>query len=253
MEALLGFVIALVVGLTGMGGGPLAAPLLMLVLGVPAVEAVGTSLLFVTITKAAAALVYWWRGQIEWKPFWRLLAGGAPGVLIGTFFLQGMSKHPKLQPIVLATIGLVIASLAAMSLWRAFHKKVMEERRERPDLLGWSALPIGLEVGFSSAGAGALTSLSLLQFTKLAPARIVGTDLVFGLAIAALGGSVHLATGNLNTPLLISLSAGGVFGALCGALLGARVPARVLRVALSTVMILLGQQLLWRGIEAMNR
>jgi hypothetical protein len=76
---------------------------------------------------------------------------------------------------------------------------------------------------------------------------------VFGLAIAALGGSVHLATGSLNTALLISLSTGGVFGALCGALLGARVPARVLRVALSTVMILLGQQLLWRGIQAMNR
>ena len=83
--------------------------------------------------------------------------------------------------------------------------------------------------------------------------KIVGTDLMFGLAIAALGGSVHLATGNLNQHLLLALSSGGVFGALCGAWLGTKVPARALRVALSTVMVLLGQQLLWKGLEAMSR
>lgn len=251
MEATLGFAIALVVGLTGMGGGPLAAPLLMLVLGVPPLEAVGTSLLFVTITKAAAAAVYWHRGQVHWPFFVRLLAGGAPGVLLGTLFLQKMSRHPKLQPIVLATIGLVIASLALMSLWRSLRKRAVEVRQERPRALTYAALPIGLEVGFSSAGAGALTSLSLMQFTRLEPSKIVGTDLMFGLAIAALGGSVHLASGNLNQHLLLALSSGGVFGALCGAWLGARLPARALRVALSTVMIVLGQQLLWKGLSAM--
>ena len=253
MEALLGFAIAMVVGLTGMGGGPLAAPLLMLVLGVPPAEAVGTSLLFVTITKAAAAVVYWYRGQVDWQHFARLLAGGAPGVLLGTLFLQKMSRHPKLQPIVLATIGFVIAVLALLSLLRAFRRKGIEDRQNRPSALTWAALPIGLEVGFSSAGAGALTSLSLMQFTRLETSKIVGTDLMFGLAIAALGGSVHLATGNLNQHLLAALSSGGLFGAFCGAWLGARVPARVLRIALSAVMILLGQQLLWKGVAAMTR
>ncbi|MBI4891180.1 MAG: sulfite exporter TauE/SafE family protein [Acidobacteria bacterium] len=253
MEALLGFAIAMVVGLTGMGGGPLAAPLLMLVLGVPPLEAVGTSLLFVTITKASATAVYWWRGHVEWKIVLRLLAGGAPGVLLGTLFLQKMSKHPKLQPIVLATIGFVIVSLALLSLVKAFRRKVVEQREERPSALPWAAFPIGLEVGFSSAGAGALTSLSLMQFTRLEPAKIIGTDLMFGLAIAALGGSVHLAAGNLNPHLLLALSTGGVFGALCGAWLGTRVPAKVLRVALSAVMIFLGQQLLMKGVEALTR
>ncbi len=253
MEALLGFGIALVVGLTGMGGGPLAAPLLMLVLGVPPLEAVGTSLLFVTITKAAAAAVYWYRGHVDWSYFGRLLLGGAPGVLAGTLLLQRMSKHPQLQPLVLTTIGLVIASLAVLSLWRAFRKTVVTPREDRPHALSWAALPIGLEVGFSSAGAGALTSLSLMQFTKIEPARVVGTDLMFGLSIAALGGGVHLASGNLNQGLLLALSTGGVFGALCGAWLGTRVPAKVLRVALSTVMILLGQQLLFKGLAALAR
>ncbi|MBI5281545.1 MAG: sulfite exporter TauE/SafE family protein [Candidatus Solibacter usitatus] len=253
MEALLGFGIALVVGLTGMGGGPLAAPLLMLVLGVPAVEAVGTSLLFVTITKSAAALVYWSRGHVDWPTLRRLCLGGLPGILLGTLLLQRMSQHPRLQPIVLTMIGAIIALLALLSLWRSFRKAAASERRERPGALPWLAFPIGLEVGFSSAGAGALTSLSLLECTRLEPARIVGTDLVFGLAIAALGGGIHLASGNLNQHLLLALSSGGVFGALCGAWLGTRVPSRVLRVALSAVMIILGQQLLWRGVAALSR
>jgi uncharacterized membrane protein YfcA len=174
-------------------------------------------------------------------------------VLLGTFVLQGMSRNARLQPIVLTLIGGVIAVLALLNLWRTLHRKTTDERQERPQALPWVAFPIGLEVGFSSAGAGALTSLSLLQFTKMPPARIVGTDLFFGLSIAALGGSIHLATGNLNQHLLVQLSTGGVFGALCGAMLGTRVPARVLRVALSAVMIFLGQQLLWRGLESMAR
>jgi uncharacterized membrane protein YfcA len=253
MEVLLGFCIAVVVGLTGMGGGPLAAPLLMIVLGVPAAEAVGTSLLFVTITKSAAGLVYLYRGLVDWPVLRRLLYGGLPGVLLGTLVLQRMSSNARLQPIVLTLIGAVIAILALLNLWKTFHRKEITERAERPKALPWAAFPIGLEVGFSSAGAGALTSLTLLEFTKLPPARIVGTDLFFGLSIAALGGSIHLATGNLNSHLLVQLSIGGVAGALCGALLGTRVPARVLRVALSAVMIFLGQQLLWKGIQSMVR
>jgi uncharacterized membrane protein YfcA len=253
MEVLLGFCIAVVVGLTGMGGGPLAAPLLMIVLGVPAAEAVGTSLLFVTITKSAAGLVYLYRGLVDWPALRRLLYGGLPGVLLGTLVLQRMSSDARLQPIVLTLIGGLIAALALLNLWKTFHRKAAVQRAERPGALPWVAFPIGLEVGFSSAGAGALTSLTLLEFTHLPPARIVGTDLFFGLSIAALGGGIHLATGNLNSHLLLQLSTGGVVGALCGALLGTRVPARVLRVALSAVMIFLGQQLLWKGLQSLAR
>jgi uncharacterized membrane protein YfcA len=253
MEALLGFCIALVVGLTGMGGGPLAAPLLMLVLGVPTAEAVGTSLLFVTITKSAAALVYWSRGHVDWPNLRRLLYGGLPGVFLGSILLQRMSRHASLQPVVLTVIGFIIAVMALLSLYKAFRKTEIEDRVDKPGALPWAAFPIGLEVGFSSAGAGALTSLSLLQFTRLPPARIVGTDLVFGLSIAALGGGIQFISGNVNEHLLLVLSSGGVFGALCGAWLGTRIPARALRLALSAIMIILGQQLLWKGITALAR
>lgn len=248
MEIALGFFIAFIVGVTGMGGGPLATPLLMIVLAVPAMEAVGTSLIFVTITKAAAAAVYFWRKQIDWPWFGRLLVGGAPGVLIGTFLLQGMSKDPKLQPIVLSLIGAIIISCALLSLWRLYANKMVENRRDRPYVVTLLGFLIAIEYGFSSAGAGALTSLVLLHFTNLEPKTIVGTDLMFGLAIATLAGSVHLSSGNLNTSLLYSLSIGGIVGALVGALIGTRLPSRFLRFGLSLVMIFLGQQLLWKGM-----
>jgi uncharacterized membrane protein YfcA len=163
-----------------------------------------------------------------------------------------MTNSPALQPLVLTVIGSVIVALALLSIVKVFRKaNPLEPQQERPGALPWLALPIGLEVGFSSAGAGALTSLSLMQCTRLDARRVVGTDLAFGLSIAAIGGSVHLAAGTLNVPLLVSLSAGGVFGALTGAWLANRVPARVLRATLSVVMLILGQQLLSKGLAAL--
>lgn len=253
MEVLLGFAIAFVVGLTGMGGGPLAAPLLMLVLGVPPAEAVGTSLLFVFFTKLAAGSIYLRRGQVDKAALKLLCYGGIPGVLAGTVFLQKMTKHPKLQPLVLTAIGVIIAVMALFSLWRAFWPALRDHDPSKMSRLPWLALPIGLEVGFSSAGAGALTSLTLMSNTSLTPVRVVGTDLMFGLALAAAGGSLHLATGNLNVPLLVQLSAGGVIGALAGAWAGGRLPARAIRVALSAVMVYLGQHLVWNGVTALAR
>jgi uncharacterized membrane protein YfcA len=160
-----------------------------------------------------------------------------------------MSRHPKLQPVVLATIGAIIAIMALMSLWRAFRPSPLVESAERRNRLPWLAAPIGLEVGFSSAGAGALTTLVLMSNTHLAPAVVVGTDL----ALAAAGGSLHLVTGNMNVPLLIQLSSGGIVGALCGAWMGGKLPARAIRIALSAVMIYLGQNLLWNGFTALSR
>ncbi len=253
MEIILGFAIAWVVGMTGMGGGPLAAPLLMLVLGLPPAEAVGTSLLFVSVTKLAATTVYWQQQQIDWPIFRRLAMGGVPGVILGALLLDRMSGHTKLQPIVLLTIGLIIALMALLSFLRGLRNKQAGPAAERPRLLPWLAFPIGLEVGFSSAGAGALTSLALLNTTRLPARRIVGTDLVFGLLIATLGGGLHLSAGHADLALFWKLSAGGVAGALCGAWFAGRLPAQALRLALNVVMAILGQQLVWKGFIALSR
>jgi hypothetical protein len=249
---MLGFLIAFLVGIAGMGGGPLAAPLLMLVLNVPSVTAVGTSLVFVAVTKAAATAFYFKRRQIDRNALLRLLAGGVPGVLVGTLAIQHAASNPRLQPFVLTLIGCVIAVMALLTFWRIFRPAEIV-RAERRTLLSWIAAPIGAEVGFSSAGAGALTGLTLLHCTNLEPACVVGTDLAFGLSIALIGGGMHLLGGTVDRALLGMMLAGGVPGAVLGAWTAGRIPARAVRAVLATVMVFLGQQLLTKGLAGFAR
>jgi len=180
LTALIGLLIGLAVGLTGVGGGTLTVPALIIALGMPAAEAVGTALLFVTATKVFATPVYWFRGQIDFPVLKRLLLGGLPGVLGGAFFLAKMNTE-RLTPLILAIVGLTIVSLATVSLVKLFRKPPVGVHR--PQWLTWLALPIGVEVGFSSAGAGALGSLLLQSCAKIEPAVIIGTDLLFGLIL----------------------------------------------------------------------
>jgi uncharacterized membrane protein YfcA len=251
VEAWIGFLIAVAVGMTGMGGGALAAPILIRFAGMPAAEAVGTSLLFVTVIKAIAAPVYILRRQVDWRVLMRLLAGGLPGVLLGSLLLTRLSKN-SLEPLVLSLVGFTIVVIALVTLARMFRSASGQTGTDKPRLLPALAFPIGLEVGFSSAGAGALGSLTLMHFTSLSAAAIVGTDMMFGWSVALAGGGMHLAFGEVNGPAVAKLLAGGVAGALCGSWLGTWMPARPLRVALTAFLVFLGSQLLWKGIESLS-
>jgi hypothetical protein len=122
-----------------------------------------------------------------------------------------------------------------------------EHRRDRTNWLALVALPIGTEVGFSSAGAGALGALTLLSLTKLSAAAVVGTDLVFGLVISLIGGGVNAGMGNLDGSVLLQLLAGGIPGAILGAILAGKLPAKQLRMGLSGAMALLGANLFYKG------
>jgi hypothetical protein len=250
MEYLLGFLIALAVGLTGMGGGVLTTPLLILGLGLPAHEAVAVALLFSTLTKVIATPFYASRGQLSWPVAKLLLIGGLPGVIAGSFLLNKTSSK-TLEPYVLTIVGGTIVVMTALTFLKPLFRNATP--KDRTHLLPWLALPIGLEVGFSSAGAGALGSLLLLSCTTLTPSAVVGTDLFFGLVISAAGGSWHALTQPINTALLLKLSSGGVAGALIGAWLGTRIPTRALRTALSAFLFFLGGQLCWKGIAVLAR
>ena len=252
MEIMIGFVIALIVGMTGMGGGSLTVPVLMLFLGIPATTAVGTALLYTTLTKVIATPMYWARGQVDRKIMKPLLLGGIPGVAIGSVLISRINSQ-KLQPVVLTLVGFTIAAMALLSLWRLYGKGLERPTRQRTWLIPILTFGIGLEVGFSSAGAGALGSLVLMYCTTLQTTSIVGTELLFGLILSLLGGGLHLAGGGVDMTLLWKLCLGGVAGAWMGAHLGGRVPARQLRTALSGVLLVLGGQLLWRGMEAWVR
>ena len=238
MIYLLGFVIAVAIGLTGVGAGTLTTPLLILAVGLPARSAVGTSLIFGAVVKIITSPVYMARRQVDWRTLGIMLAGGVPGVLIGVFVLRGVDGK-----MITGAIGITIVTVAIFNLFRP----TAEHRHDRTKWLALVALPIGAEVGFSSAGAGALGALSLLSMTKLSAAAVVGTDLVFGLVLSLIGGGVNAGMGNLSGSVLLQLLAGGVPGAILGAFLAGRVPSKKLRMGLSGAMALLGANLFYKG------
>ena len=246
LEMAIGFFIALCIGLTGVGGGTLTVPVLVLFLGLPAPLAVGTSLVFVTLIKIVATPMYWARQQVDLKAVKLLLLGGLPGVLLGSLVITNLKKS-DLEPYVLALVGGTVTVMAAVSLWKSLSSSAPGPRKERRGWLPWFAAPIGLEVGFSSAGAGALGSLLLMHSTTLTSAEIVGTDLMFGLGISGIGGLVHASASNVDFALLMKMALGGIAGAVTGAWLGTRMPTRAMRLALSVVLVCLGASLAWKG------
>ncbi|MGH9707608.1 MAG: sulfite exporter TauE/SafE family protein, partial [Candidatus Acidiferrales bacterium] len=113
--------------------------------------------------------------------------------------------------------------------------------------LPWLALPIGVEAGFSSAGAGALGTVLLLNYSEMSPADVVGTDLLFGLVLAVIGSAIHWRWGSVGGAVLLRLLAGGVPGVLAGCALARMVPARRLKFDVAALAIFAGLQLVWSG------
>jgi uncharacterized membrane protein YfcA len=244
MTIVIGFVIAVVLGLTGMGGGTFTTPALVLLVGLPAGEAVGTTMVFAAVLRLLAAPVYFFRQQVHGRYVLILLAGAVPGLLIGTWLLHRM-RGSLYTPAVLLAIGGMLALSSAITFipkLRAPHFA-----RERRGWLSVIAFPIGIETGFSSAGAGALGSILLLNFSELAPAQVVGTDLLFGIVLAVIGSALHLGWGSIDRATLVQLLWGGVPGVMLGCLLSKAFSGKRLRVAVAVVGIVLGLQLVWSG------
>lgn len=164
MEILLGFSIAVLIGLTGVGGGAITAPVLTLFLGIPPPESIGTALLFTAIVKFAAAPVYIMRRQVNFRILGLLLLGGLPGVVMGSHVLERLNGANRKGPL-FVLLGTTIILMAALNLYRLFAPKRTQTEKEHVAWLPLVAFPIGAEVGFSSAGAGALGSLILMSFT----------------------------------------------------------------------------------------
>ena len=248
-ELALGFLIAAGVGLTGVGAGSVLAPILMLFFKMEPAEAVGTALAFSAVTKLAIAPVYIVRKQIHYPTLLRLCALGIPGVPIGFFALKYMDVKNH-RGMLYLSIGSLVAGMAIYNLIRTLRNSVAHrDFRDRSFWLYFIGLGIGSEVGFSSAGAGALGSVALLNMTPLPPAIVVGTDVCFGLLLSVVGGGFHLGAGHYDSYVLMRLTIGGIVGALIGANLLSVLPARPLRVALSAWLTLMGAQLCWQALS----
>lgn len=246
MEFALGFAIALMISLTGVGAGSMTTPLLILALGVAPTTAVGTALAFGAIVKIASAPVYAVRKQVSFRVLRFLLIGGVPGVIVGSICLHWL-KSSMYSGLLYLLLGSIIVSVSLFHLYRVFWPQKVRPHIDRPNVLWPSAFVIGSEVGFSSAGAGALGSLLLLSFTNLTAAEVVGTDLCFGLALSGVGSLIQASQGNYDGALLWKLVVGGLLGAFSGTMLAGRIAQRPLRVGLLLALIILGVQLALHG------
>src|SRR6266478_241763 len=223
MNFLIGFLIAVAVGLTGIGGGSFTVPALILLVGLTAGEAVGTAFVFAGVLRLIAAPFYLLGKNFHARYLWLLLLGAVPGLLLGT------SSSVTFAP------GVQNPGFA----------------RKNSRWLPWLALPIGVESGFSSAGAGALGTVLLLNYSEMTPPQVIGTDLVFGLVLAVIGGAFHWKFGAINSPVLLQLLAGGVPGVVFGCALARHVPARKLKLVIAMIAIFAGVQLVWNGTRTL--
>ncbi len=247
MVILLGFIISLAIGITGVGGGTITVPVLMLFLHIAPDKTVGTALAFAAIVKLLVAPMYVVRKQVDYRVLARMVAGGLPGLVVGLYFLHKL--HAANQNALLTIlIGSVIILTAVLNIFRINKQSQRDGIRDRSRWLPWIMLPIGAEVGFSSAGAGAIGTLALLNLTRLTAVQVVGTDVLFGLVLSLLGGGLQVWSGSYDHAVLMQLMIGGIVGAIIGPNIAAWLPSRPLRVALCLWLASLGTVMCWRAM-----
>jgi uncharacterized membrane protein YfcA len=246
---LLGFLIAVSVGLTGIGGGSFTVPALLLIAGLPPAEAVGTTFVFAGILKLIAAPFYMASRQVHSRYFRLLLLGAVPGLVIGMLALERLAKANGSGLIVLV-VGILLTISSTVSF--VPRAQFPGFARRNSHWLPWLAFPIGVESGFSSAGAGALGTVLLLNYSEMSPTQVVGTDLLFGLVLATIGTAIHWSLGSINAPILIQLLLGGIPGVVLGCILSRKVPANKLKAVVAAIAICAGLQLIWSGVRGLN-
>jgi uncharacterized membrane protein YfcA len=253
LQYFIGFTIAVFIALTGVGAGTITTPVLILFLDVPAAIAVSVGLMFSAAVKLVLVPAQIWRRQVNWRTLGFMLLGGVPGVLAGSLLLKHFVNAGS-QLVIDATLGVI---LVFTSIWQiAFSFRPQQEhgpRRNRSHVLPWLMFPVGAEVGFSSAGAGALGSAALLSLTPLSPAQVVGTDIAFGFLVSLIGSGAHWFAHASDPQLLNHLIVGGLAGAVVGTLIAGKIPKRPLRFALWVWLLIIGGQFLYRAVHAFPR
>jgi uncharacterized protein len=250
MEVVLGFFIAVVIAITGVGAGTITAPLLLLFLHVPVSVCVGTALAYAALVKLIVVPVQMWRRQVNYKIVAMMVLGGVPGVVLGSLLFRRVALQGG-QALLYAALGLIIVISSVLHVYRYFRP--YGDRSTIKNRPGWIAafmLPIGGEVGFSSSGAGALGTVLLLSMTSLSAAQVVGTDLAAGFVLSLVGSGVHILNGGYDALLLWKLVAGGALGAVVGSSLAPRLPNRQLRLALSLWLLVIGIQFCYQAARS---
>ncbi len=246
---LIGFIIAVVIAVTGVGAGVITAPLLIFALHVPIEIAVSTALAYSAVVKLIVVPVQVFRRQVNYRVLGYMLLGGLPGVVLGSIVFKHIAAHGP-RAVLYFVLGAIILFTSGWHLFRHFRPAgIARPVKDRSRIIGAIMFPIGVEVGFSSSGAGALGTVALLGLTNLEASQVVGTDLAFGLAIALVGSGVHMIGGQYAGPILLKMAIGGVVGGIFGTWFAPRIPNRALRFALSLWLMVIGLQFCYQAIQ----
>ncbi len=255
LYTLSGFIVGFVVGVTGVGGGSLMTPVLVLVFGIAPATAVGTDLLYASLTKMGGSWVHGRRGTVDWKVVKLLATGSLPAALLSMALLHYLALDEKhLKTLITSVLSIALLLTAAALLFKPYLIKL----GRRPDgvmfelhahhLTGatiFTGAILGVLVTISSVGAGALGVVVLLFLYPRAPmAKIVGTDIAHAVPLTLIAGLGHAALGTVNYGLLGSLLLGSLPGIYLGSHLGIKIPDQVLRPILATMLIIIGIKLM---------
>ncbi len=246
-----GFAVGLLVGLTGVGGGSLMTPILILLFGIHPAAAVGTDLLYAAVTKTAGSLAHGYNRTVDWSVVRRLAAGSVPMTVLTMCALSyidinGAAARQLTSGVL--TIALFITALILVFRGRIVARYAMRigtlpAQRIAALTVGVGAV-LGIMVSISSVGAGAIgvTALILL-YPQLPTARIVGSDIAHAVPLTLVAGIGHWLLGSINLDLLAPLLLGSVPGILIGSYAAARVPETALRLLLAGTLIVVATKL----------
>jgi uncharacterized membrane protein YfcA len=248
---LLSFPTGFLMGLTGIGGAAIMTPLLILVLGIKPHPAVGTDLMYATITKTLGATVHWRLNHVNLQVVWRLAAGSVPAGIFGTLAGTKLGHlSAASDPALRMSIGVAVLLVAlALLLHPALHKV----RYDVPPLVSGRGLTvltiaygavIGFAVGLTSVGSGSLILPFLLIVQRLPVGKAVGTDVFHGAIIMGVTGSLHAVQGSVEWGLIPGLLAGSIPGVTLGSFLAPRLPQPLLRIILVAILFITAYKLL---------
>jgi uncharacterized membrane protein YfcA len=248
-QAASGFAVGVIVGLTGVGGGSLMTPLLVLLFGIHPATAVGTDLLHAAISKAGGTYVHAKEGRVDWRITGWLAAGSIPSAVVTLLALRYFTGGLGNSKIITTTLGVALLLTALALLLRAHLRRFSKTRS--PDIgrhLAFTVMTgvaLGFVVSISSVGAGALgvTALYFL-YPHLKTARIVASDLAHAVPLTLVAGLGHWLFGSVNWELLLSLLTGSLPGIYIGSHFAGRIPETILRFVLVAMLLLVGGRLI---------
>jgi uncharacterized protein len=249
--AIAGFLVGALVGVTGVGGGSLMTPILIVLFGVSPATAVGTDLLFAAATKTVGSLVHGFNRTIDWRVVRRLATGSIPMTALALMVLSWLNMrtggaHQTVTAVLSIALLLTAGALIARKKIFGIYSRRLANLNDRSIARLTIAMGavLGILVTFSSVGAGAIgvTALVLL-YPGVSTARIVGSDIAHAVPLTLIAGLGHGVMGSVDFHTLVSLLAGSLPGIFVGSSISARVPDTALRYVLAAVLIVVGSKL----------